>query len=69
MFIVTFSQTKEKEKIIMKQNEYAIYLKNATKELVDKLDIETAEDLKTLSIIYNFVKAGFLENKAGKVVA
>ena len=46
--------------------EYADSLKKGIKELVDSIRVDNEQDLEVLKLVYGFVRAGFLENRAGK---
>ncbi len=48
--------------------EYADSLKKGIKELVDGVRVDNEQDLEVLKLAYGFVRAGFLENRAGKAV-
>ena len=48
--------------------EYADSLKNGIKELADEIRVDNEQDLEVLKLAYGFVRAGFLENRAGKAV-
>lgn len=49
------------------KQEYTDYLKKATKELVDLIDTDTEDCVKILELLYGYARAGFFENRAGKV--
>lgn len=49
------------------KREYADYLKKASKEFIDMIDNDTEDCVKILKLIYGYARAGFFENRAGKV--
>lgn len=46
--------------------EYADSVKKGIKELVDGIRVENGQDARILKLIYEFVRAGFLESRTGK---
>lgn len=46
--------------------EYAEQLKQSTKELIDGIGTDTETEQRIVSLIYGFVRSGFMESRAEK---
>ena len=46
--------------------EYAEQLKRSAKELIDCIGTETEEEQGIVTLIYDFIRSGFLESRSGK---
>lgn len=46
--------------------EYAEHLKQSAKKLIDGIGTDTEKEQKIVTLIYSFIRSGFLESRAGK---
>ena len=46
--------------------EYAEQLKKSAKELIDSIGTDTEEEQRIVTLIYSFIRSGFMESRAGK---
>lgn len=46
--------------------EHAERLKQSAKELIDSIGTDTEEEQRIVTLIYGFIRSGFLESRAGK---
>ena len=46
--------------------EYAEQLKRSAKELIDGIGTETEEEQRIVTLIYGFIRSGFLKSRSGK---
>ena len=46
--------------------EYAEQLKKSAKELIDSIGTDTEEEQRIVTLIYGFIRSGFMESRAGK---
>ena len=46
--------------------EYAEQLKKSAKELIDSIGTDTEEEQRIVTLMYGFIRSGFMESRAGK---
>lgn len=46
--------------------EYAEQLKKSAKELIDSIGTDTEEEQRIVTLIYGFIRSGFMESRVGK---